>query len=1047
VSQVSSLDQLVEAGGIKAERRHLTVLFCDMVGSSALSARLDPEDLRHILRAFQNGCGDAIRNFDGHIARYMGDGILAYFGFPAAHEDDAERAVQAGLQMIKAVSALSFPGAPPIAVRIGIATGLVVVGDLIGEGPNQEFALIGEAPNLAARLQQFAKANQILVAPHTRRLLGRLFDLADLGDHYFAGFDSPVRVWSVLRRSSVTSRFEARQSSHLTPLVGREQELALLEEQYTKIKRGSGQLVTISGEPGIGKSRLVLALRDRLSGKMHCPPSFQCSSYHTSSAWYPIVRYLADAAGIDFDTPPLLRLEKLGALVSRHLPQQAESVVPLLAALLSIPTDDRYAPLELTPQQQKNRTYVALLALIQAQADQQPVLLVFEDVHWIDPTSLELLEWIRDRVQGWQMLVVLLFRPEFTLSWKDQPHIASLTLNRLGAGQVATMVEALAEETALSHTIVEQIVAKTDGVPLFVEEMTKAVLESKTSIEGKGASDSQPTFGVPDTLHESLMARLDQLASMKTVAQIAAAIGREFPLDLLAAIAPLSEIDLRAAIDRLLASGLFFQSGHALNESYTFKHALVQDEAYASLLRDERRDLHVKIANVLCERFSEVAEASPELVAHHFTEARELKPAIAHWLKAGRQASKRSAFVEASRLFQIALRLLAELPANLERNELELNLQHSFGSALAASKGFGATETSEAFERALELCNSIEDSSLTTSVLNGLIGVHVARGEFEQSRDLAKDLLARARRKADPTPRLMGHRALGMSLFLIGELAAARDQLRNSLARHGPLPLVFSQDFKATAQAYLALASVLLGDISGGLAHGREAVAHAEQLRHPHSICYALSFLAGAHVLCREPAAAYPIAERTVALAGEYGFPLWLAGGQMLRGCSRFDLGDVEQGLAEIRQSVNALESAGAPIWVQFARYLLAQALAKADQARDAMHVIDQTLVQVGTTSGRWYEAELHRLKGDLLLDGRDSSAAERCYETAIAVSARQGARLWQLRATNSLGSLWRSQGRFLDAHARLAPLYASFDEQVITADLREAKALLTETA
>ena len=323
--------------------------------------------------------------------------------------------------------------------------------------------------------------------------------------------------------------------------------------------------------------------------------------------------------------------------------------MPLLAALLSIPTGDRYAPLELTPQQQKNRTYVALLALIQAQADQQPVLLVFEDVHWIDPTSLELLEWIRDRVQGWQMLVVLLFRPEFKLPWKDQPHIASLTLNRLGAGQVATMVEALAEETALSRTIVEQIVAKTDGVPLFVEEMTKAVLESKTSIEGKAASDSQPTFGVPDTLHQSLMARLDQLASMKTVAQIAAAIGREFPLDLLAAIAPLSDIDLRAAIDHLLASGLFFQSGHALNETYTFKHALVQDEAYASLLRDERRDLHAKIANVLCERFSEVAEASPELVAHHFTEARELKPAIAHWLKAGRQASKRSAFVEASR--------------------------------------------------------------------------------------------------------------------------------------------------------------------------------------------------------------------------------------------------------------------------------------------------------------------------------------------------------------------------------------------------------------
>lgn len=1044
---MSILDQSRDqTSGIKAERRYLTILFADMVGSSTLSVRLDPEDLRHILLAFQNCCGDAIRNFDGHVARYMGDGILAYFGFPVAHEDEAERAVQAGLQMVQAVSALSFPGMPAIEMRVGIATGLVVVGDMIGEGVSREFALIGEAPNLASRLQQLAGPNQILVSHSTRRLLGRLFDLDDLGDHTIRGFEAQIHVWRVLKPSSVTSRFEARQSSHLTPLVGRQYELALLEKRCREASRSAGQFVAISGEPGIGKSRLVLALKERLNGKMHCPPSFQCSSYHTSSAWYPVIRYLETASGIEFDAPPSLRLEKLAALVGRHLPEHVQSIVPLLAALMSVPTGNDYAPLELTPQQQKNQTYTALLSLLQTQAGQRPLLLVFEDAHWIDPTSLEFLEWMRDQIRNRQIIVILLFRPQFVLSWKDQPATASITLNRLDAAQVVAMVEILAENKVLFPAVIEQIVTKTDGVPLFVEEMTKAVLESGISIKEGGESDPQTVIGVPDTLHDSLMARLDQPASVKIVAQIAAAIGREFSYDLLAAIAPLPQEDLIEAIEKLVISGLVLQSGDTDTQTYTFKHALVQDEAYASLLRDQRRKLHSKIASLLCDNFSEVGEASPEIIAHHLTEAGELKLAIDYWLKAARQASKRSAFVEAAKLSQIALGLLAELPATPERNALELNAQHSLGSALAASKGFGAAETSQAFMRALELCKGAKDSPLTISVFNGLIGVHVARGEFEQSRFFAEELLARARQNEDPTPSLMGHRALGMSLFLIGEFDGAREELRKSLARRGPMPLVFSQDFKATAQAYLALTHVLLGDISLGLAHGQEAVLHAERLRHPHSTCYALSFLAGAHVLCREPGLALPIAERTVALSHEYGFPLWLAGGQMLRGWSRFGLGERDDGLMEIRQSVDALEAAGAPVWVQFARYLLAQALSGTDQTHEAIDVIDQTLADIIGTSGRWYEAELHRLKGDLLVSERDPSDAERCYEMAVTVSFRQGARLFRLRATNSLASLWRGQGRLLKVRTRLAQLYKSFDHAVMTTDLREAKALLSET-
>jgi class 3 adenylate cyclase/predicted ATPase len=1036
-------------GNAKAGRRQLTVAFCDVVGSTALSSQLDPEDLRKILHAFQSCCGSAIRRYGGHVARFMGDGVLAYFGFPTAHEDDAERAVNAALQIVASVSALAIPMAGRLQIRIGIATGLVVVGDLIGEGPSQEFAAVGEAPNLAARLQQLAEPNQILVAPLTRRLLGKLFEFADLGDHRIRGLERRVRVWSVLRASSVATRFEARQSSQLTPLVGREKELVLLETRYRKVKRGKGQVITISGEPGIGKSRLVTAVRSRLSGKMHCPSSIQCSSYHTNTAWHPIIRYLEEIAEIARDTPHMLRLDKLVGLVERYLANKAGAIVPYLAALLSIPTGDRYAPLELTPQQQKNRTFAALLTLLKAQASQQPLLLVFEDVHWIDPTSWELLERLRDQVRGWQMLVILLFRPEFELPWNDEQHITSLTINRLPSAQVVSMIESLAEDRPLSPTIVQQIVAKTDGVPLFVEEMTKAVLESRTPTEEQAELYSEPAFEVPDTLHDSLMARLDQSAPMKTVAQIAAAIGREFSLDLLNAIVPLSELNVQAAINHLLASGLLLQSGQSSSQTYIFKHALVQDEAYASLLRDDRRQLHVKIARVLCERFSEIAEATPELVAHHFTQAHELEPAIAHWLKAGREASKRSAFVEATRHFQIALKLLAGLPATLTRDELELQIQHSLGSAFIAAKGFGADETAEAFKRALELCNKFERSPRIFAVLNGVVGVHLMRGEFEQSRDLAEQLLAHAQRQDESTPRLMGHRALGMSLFVVGELAAARDELHKSLLLyddtcHSPLALVFSQDFKATAQAYLSLTSVLLGDIKGGLAHGAEALAHAERLRHPHSICYVLPFLAGSYLVAGMPQAASPIAERVIVLSSEYGFPLWSAGGLMLRGWTRLDLGDVEGGLAEIHRSVDELQATGTLIWVQFARFLLAQALAKAGQVHLAMQQVQQILVEIGGTSGRWYEAEVHRLNGQLLADQGAPAAAEVCFERAIAVATRQGARVWQLRATNALSSLWCAQGRRSELRTRLAPLYSSFGNEVTGVDLQRAKVLLT---
>jgi class 3 adenylate cyclase/predicted ATPase len=1033
---------------IKPERRYLTVLFCDLVGSTALSTQLDPEDLREILHEFQHRCADAIRRYEGHIARFFGDGALAYFGFPSAHEDDAERSVKAALQMVETVSALSPQVGQKLAVRIGIATGLVVVGALIGESSSREFVLVGEAPNLAARLQALAGADQILIAPSTRRLLGGLFQLADLGEHQIKGFDQQVRVWRVEGPGSVASRFEARQSTHLTPLVGRDAELSLLHEQYLKAARGLGCVTVISGEPGIGKSRLTMALRQRLSNEKYRLLSFQCSSYHTSSAWYPVVHFLQRVADITPDAAPSSKLDRLEALVRRFIGENDE-IVTLLAELSSIPTGARYAPLELTPQQQKNRTFAAIVALLEAQTKEQPVLLIFEDVHWIDPTTLELLERICAQVANWRMFAIILVRPEFNLSWASEPNRTTLEINRLEPRHVTSMVESLADETALPQAIIDQIVAKADGVPLFVEEITKAVVEAteRRTTEARRLLDFQSSLTVPDTLHASLMARLDLAAPMKAVAQIAAVIGREFSLELLDAVASLPEGEVLAAVNRLLESGLLLRSGEPDRQTFTFKHALVQDEAYASLLRAERRALHVRTAEVLCGDLADLGRAAPEVIAHHYTQASEIKSAIDYWLKAARQASERFAFVEASTHLHLALKLLSEVPASPQRDELELQLQHALGNALIVVKGFGAVETSQAFGRALELCQKVEGRPQTITVVNGIIGVHLVRDEFEHARTLAQGLLVRTGRPDEAMQQLMGHRALGMSLFYLGELTSACKHLRAAIALYdaspqSPLSMVFAQDQKATAQAYLALTSILFGDIAGGLKLGHTAVAYAEQLRHPHTIAYALAFLAGAYVLCNKPDAVGPIAERAIALSGEHGFPLWMAGCRLMRGWTQVELDDAEHGLAEIRDSTSALEATGALTWVQFARYLMAQALAKTGQLDDAAQLVDRSLTTLSGTSGRWYEAELHRLRGDLLCL-KSHAAAEASYEEAIKVAERQGARLWQLRAANGLATLWHGQGKRLQARERFAPLFGSFDEGIASSDLERAKTLL----
>jgi class 3 adenylate cyclase len=674
---------------IDAERRQLTVMFCDLVGSTELSQRLDPEDLREVIAAYHRAVAGVVAGFDGFVAKYMGDGILVYFGYPRAHEVDAERAVRAGLGLIDAVGRLDVRSVE-LQARVGIATGLVVVGDLIGEGSAQEQSVVGETPNLAARLQALAEPNAVVIAAGTRRLVGDLFEYHDLGAVEVKGIAGPLPAWRVLRPSVVASRFEALRGSALTRLVGRDEEIDLLLRRWARAKGGNGQVVLLSGEPGIGKSRLTAELGERLQTEPHLRLRYFCSPYHQDSALYPFIDQIGRASGFTRDDPPAARLEKLEALLARAAPPDED--VALFADLMSLPTSERHPLPNLSPQRKKERTLEALIRQLESLAHRQTMVMVFEDAHWVDPTSRELLDLTVERIGGLPVLLIVTFRPEFQPPWVGQPQVTMLALNRLGRRDRAALVTEIAGGKALSEEIIEQIADRADGVPLFVEELTKSVLESGVS-----------PLGIPTTLHDSLMARLDRLGSVRQLAQIGAAIGREFPYFLLRAVSRLPEDELQVALDRLVASELVFQRGTPPDAVYSFKHALVQDAAHGILLRSSCQQLHAQIAAALETNSPELMDSQPELFAQHYAEAGLVKKSVASWAKAGHRATARSAMAEAAAQLQKGLEQLALLPDNPERQQLELEFLSSLGAVLLAVKGFAAAETGQVYARAREL--------------------------------------------------------------------------------------------------------------------------------------------------------------------------------------------------------------------------------------------------------------------------------------------------------------------------------------------------------
>jgi class 3 adenylate cyclase/predicted ATPase len=1044
--------QAAGIGAGDAERRQLTVMFCDLVGSTELSARLDPEDLREVIAAYHGAVADVVRSFDGFVAKYMGDGILVYFGYPQAHEDDAERAVRAALGVVDAVGRLDVKSVK-LQARVGIATGLVVVGDLIGEGSAQEQSVVGETPNLAARLQALAEPGVVVIAANTRRLVGDLFEYCDLGAVEVKGIAEPVPAWQVLRPSVVESRFEALRGSGLTRLVGRDEEINLLLRRWARAKAGDGQVVLVSGEPGIGKSRLVAALHDVLASEPHIRLRYFCSPYHTDSALYPFITQLERAAGFAREDTAEAKLEKLEALLARAEPPEED--LAFIAELMSLPASRPSPQPNLSPQRKKERTLEALIRQLDGLVHRQPVLMVFEDAHWIDPTSRELLDLTVERLHGLPVLLIVTFRPEFQPPWTGQPQVTMLALNRLDRRDRVALVERIARGKAMPDQVVAQIAERTDGVPLFVEELTKSVLESGLLREDDDRyvlDRALPPLAIPTTLHASLLARLDRLAPVRMVAQIGAAIGREFSYQLLRAVCRLPENELQAALARLVASELVFQRGAPPDAVYIFKHALVQDAAHHSLLRNVRQRLHAQIAEALEAQSPELMNRQPELFAQHYTEAGLLEKSVAFWGKAGHASVARSAMAEAASQFQKGLDQLALLPEDRGRQQQELEFCSTLGTVLIALRGYAAPETDRTYKRARELWEVLGSPSDFLRVPYGQAVIQAARGELDLALRSDEDLLRLSRQRDDTNGLVLGLLSFGRDLLFAGRFALARSPLEEVLALCDPISdgsLIRHAGIhpRINAQAALAVILFCLGFPDQALAQSNISIAEARRLAHPPTLASTLAWNTRLLSLGVDHASLGRRVDELVAATMEHGFPHWGGPGAVCRGWVKVQNGDTDEGISLMRSGAAAYHATGANTWMPHFVALLARGCEIGGQVEEAAILLDDALQLVEGTGERWFAAELHRHKGRLLLLQGHAEAAEELYRGALNIAREQEAKLWELRAATSLARLGSDQDRQAEARELLAPVYGWFTEGFGTPDLKEAKALLDELA
>jgi predicted ATPase/class 3 adenylate cyclase len=1035
------------------ERRHLTVLFCDIVGSTKLAKTLDPEDLSNITRSYYGRCADVIRKYEGVVASYQGDGIMVSFGYPRAHEDDAERAIHAALDIIDVIKNVEPTAQQPIKVRIGIATGLVVVGEDKPQALAKEKALVGEAPNLAAHLQAVAGPNSILISSATRNLVGEVFVLEKVDSVNFKGDDGREEVWRVLGRKENPSRFVARAAA-LTSFVGRDQEIALLVDRWQRVSQGEGQVVLLSGEAGIGKSRVIEAFHPRIS-EQNIELNYQCSPFHVDSALYPIIAEIERSAGLQVDAQMSGRLDRLeGLLKSEGL--NLEQVVPLLASLLSIELDDRYSPPDPDPQRRKELILDVLVERLACLARKLPVLMIVEDVHWADPTTLDFFGRAMMRLSETRIFLIMTHRPEFKAPWTGHAHVTALLLNRLGRAHCHAMIESIASSRSLPPTIMEQIIAKTDGVPLFVEELTKTVLESGLLKDKGGAwvlAGPFTDFAIPATLRDSLLARLDRLNAVKEVAQLGAAIGREFSYSLLNAVLPMPDDELKNALNRLVGAELVFAHGTPPIATYVFKHALVQDAVYETLLKSKRQQLHGKIASVLESRFPEVMHTQPEILAHHYTQAGLSEVAVGWWNKAGDIAIRRSANAEAVRHFGRAIELLQIGADTNERRKTELATRIKMSGPLIATGGYVTIELRENYDRAWKLCNELGEREATFPVMYGQWVIPYVRGDMAEALVNSERFLRVAELQSDTGYLMMGHRIYGSSLVWRGDTLNGSQHLQHALSLyragdHDHLAYIFSQHPRTAALSHLCLALQHLGLLDQAIQAGWEAISEAKRMGHFNSIAYSLCFVSLLIMLRRETSTLKKTAGELLQLAQQHGASYWLLWAKPMLGWIAAQEGNVEGGIQQMHESTEQLQNQDANLWVPQTLLLEAEILGKVAQFDRAYKLLDTAQALIEPLDQRFYEAELHRVRGVVILShAAEPTAGIASLDRAINVARRQNSRFLELRACISKARLWRDLGMHEKARGLLAPVYHSFSEGRDTVDMCEARSLLEEIA
>jgi class 3 adenylate cyclase/predicted ATPase/ABC-type lipoprotein export system ATPase subunit len=1039
----------------QAERRQLTVMFCDLVDSTALSRRVDPEDLQEIVRRFLDACNHAIGRFNGYIAKYMGDGMLAYFGYPHAQEHDAERAVYAGLAILERVKGLTQENSHPefcVAARIGIATGQVIVGELMGQDTAKERSVFGETPNLAARLQAHAKPNQLVIDSVTKRLVGNTFDCADLGACSLKGFDRGVQAWHVLDIKSSVSRFESYRSSHLTSFIGRQQEVALLLDRWHEAVSGEGQVVLLCGEAGIGKSRMIGALRDRLDDAQYQRVQFQCSPYHTNTALYPAINFLRQAAGITNEDNAQTQRNKLDVM-ARERGIDNQETISLLTNLLSIQGSDQHPPLNVSSEKRKDMTLEALVQYLQRLASCTPVMFVMEDAHWLDPTTLDLMTRIIDRIRQMRVFLLITFRPDFKPVWAEYSHVTSLTLSRLPRRHSTELISTITGGKVLPPELQQAILAKTDGVPLYIEALTENLLESGLLAQGnrsftlKGPLKALP---IPDSLQALLMERVDRLGPDKEIVQTGAAIGREFTYQLLQATVDATDSQLRNALRLFVASGLISQEGEIPIAKYHFKHSLVQEAAYSTLPKKPRRLLHARIAKALESRFAERGKMEPEILAYHYEQAGLASAAVDYWHRAARRDAERSANSEALNHFNRALELLKDLPQGPERNALELELLLARGVPLLSVKGYASDEMENNYRRAKELSQEHSGFVYQFLAMRGLWVFHLVSGQIVNACGLAEHLLALATREQSSDLLLEAHHLVGATYYFLGRFNEAKHHLLTTISlddpnQHRSLALRYGQDPGITARIMLARTVWILGEVEQAERLALEAIGMARAAEHPYSLVFTLVFISRIYSAVRNAKRTLELTDEAIAVSTQYSFELGLALGTTSQGWALAESG--EDGLDKLINGLSAIRDTGARLDNTFTLALLADIYLRNNRIEEGLGTIEEAQKPAVTGEERFWHAELLRLKGELLLrqSGQSVHVAEQCFCEALKIAQDQKATMLELRTATSLARLWRKLNKPDEAKDILQSVYSRFAEGIDNRDVSEAKTVLEQ--